>query len=63
MPDATLAASYPTWGIAHVGRIRLHAASASGAVQLPDATLAASYPAYGIAHVGRIRLHAASANK
>ncbi|OKV04980.1 hypothetical protein AWP75_05650 [Escherichia coli] len=22
MPDATLAASYPTWGIAHVGRIR-----------------------------------------
>ncbi|HFG3507140.1 TPA: hypothetical protein ACGGLE_000006 [Escherichia coli] len=22
MPDATLAASYPAWGIAHVGRIR-----------------------------------------
>ncbi len=27
--DATLAASYPAWGIAHVGRIGVHAASAS----------------------------------
>ncbi|MCH9253461.1 hypothetical protein [Escherichia coli] len=40
MPDATLG---------------VHAASASGAVQLPDATLAAFYPARRIAHVGRIR--------
>ncbi|MED8814366.1 hypothetical protein RCN48_05385, partial [Escherichia marmotae] len=63
VPDATLVASYPAYRIAHVGRIRLHAASASGVVQVPDATLVASYPAYRIAHAGRIRLHAASANK
>ncbi len=39
----TLAVFYPAWGIAHVGRIRRSAASASGAVQMPDATLVASY--------------------
>ncbi len=55
MPDATLVASYPAYRIAYAGRIRLHAASASGVVQVPDATLVASYPAYRIAHAGRIR--------
>ncbi|XNM62409.1 hypothetical protein ACLK1T_21405 [Escherichia coli] len=47
MPDATLAASYPAYGIAHVGRIAFtpHPPVRRGAI--PDAMLAASYPAYG----------------
>ncbi|WP_157945485.1 hypothetical protein [Escherichia coli] len=56
MPDATLAASYPAYGIAHVGRIRRSRRIRQwrGAIA-GCATLAASYLAFGIAHVGRIR--------
>ncbi|GHL48613.1 hypothetical protein ECZU29_34630 [Escherichia coli] len=52
MPDATLAASYPAYRIAHVGRIRRSRRIRQWRGALPDATLAASYPAYRIAWGG-----------